>query len=303
MSEKFKILIGYDGSEFAETALEGLPRAGLPVEVDAFVVSVAEMWIQMPRSYGGVETSYVNQTITGEAYSRELAVKAVEKLKADFPNWTVDYGTAVGSPTGILLAKADEWKSDLIVVGSQSRGAIGRFFLGSVAQSVVNNALCSVRIIRQCEENSGNVNRIIIGVDGSEGANAAVDSIIRRNWASDSEVRVVSAMSYLIRSTLRQFDLVEPSAIADTEFYQEEIRKNEQNVNLAVTKLENAGFAVSSVIKSEDPINLLIEEAKEWKADCIFVGAKGMSRIERMLIGSVSSTVAARAHCSVEVVR
>jgi nucleotide-binding universal stress UspA family protein len=48
---------------------------------------------------------------------------------------------------------------------------------------------------------------------------------------------------------------------------------------------------------------LLCSEAENLMADCIFVGARGMGRLERFLIGSVSLGVAARAHCSVEVVR
>jgi nucleotide-binding universal stress UspA family protein len=47
----------------------------------------------------------------------------------------------------------------------------------------------------------------------------------------------------------------------------------------------------------------LCSEAEDLMADCIFVGARGMGRLERFLIGSVSLGVAARAHCSVEVVR
>jgi hypothetical protein len=38
-------------------------------------------------------------------------------------------------------------------------------------------------------------------------------------------------------------------------------------------------------------------------ADCIFVGARGLSRFERFRLGSVSAATAARAHCSVEIVR
>jgi nucleotide-binding universal stress UspA family protein len=56
-------------------------------------------------------------------------------------------------------------------------------------------------------------------------------------------------------------------------------------------------------LKKGDPKQILIEEAESWQADSIFVGAKGMRGIERLLLGSVSAAVAARAHCSVEVVR
>ena len=52
-----------------------------------------------------------------------------------------------------------------------------------------------------------------------------------------------------------------------------------------------------------DPKRLLLQEAERFGADTIFVGAKGLSRIERVLLGSVSATVAARAPCSVEIVR
>lgn len=45
---------------------------------------------------------------------------------------------------------------------------------------------------------------------------------------------------------------------------------------------------------------------KKMKAnvlDCIFLGAKGTRGIDRLLLGSVSSAVAARANSSVEIVR
>jgi nucleotide-binding universal stress UspA family protein len=71
----------------------------------------------------------------------------------------------------------------------------------------------------------------------------------------------------------------------------------------AADKLRSAGLKVSIVVKEREPKALLCSEAEGLMADCIFVGARGMGRLERFLIGSVSSGVAARAHCSVEVVR
>jgi nucleotide-binding universal stress UspA family protein len=74
-------------------------------------------------------------------------------------------------------------------------------------------------------------------------------------------------------------------------------------LELLANKLRNVGLTVSVQLKKGDPKQILIEEAESWQADSIFVGAKGMRGIERLLLGSVSAAVAARAHCSVEVVR
>jgi nucleotide-binding universal stress UspA family protein len=69
-------------------------------------------------------------------------------------------------------------------------------------------------------------------------------------------------------------------------------------------ELENKGVTVSSAVVTGDPKRVLVQHAEEFGADCIFTGATGFSNpIERFLVGSVSAAVAARAHCSVEVVR
>ena len=67
--------------------------------------------------------------------------------------------------------------------------------------------------------------------------------------------------------------------------------------------LRAAGFQAATIIKAEEPKRLLLDEAEHWKPDCIFIGARGLGRLERLRLGSVSSAIAARAHCSVEVVR
>jgi nucleotide-binding universal stress UspA family protein len=46
-----------------------------------------------------------------------------------------------------------------------------------------------------------------------------------------------------------------------------------------------------------------VDEAEEWDADLIVVGSHGYQSWERMLLGSVSQSVAAHAECSVEIVR
>jgi len=45
MKERMIILIGYDGSECGDAAIDDLRRAGLPKEAIAIVVSVVENWL------------------------------------------------------------------------------------------------------------------------------------------------------------------------------------------------------------------------------------------------------------------
>jgi len=87
-------------------------------------------------------------------------------------------------------------------------------------------------------------------------------------------------------------------------------QENQAAVELVTKMVESleaqfrrANLSVSPVVKPGDPKRLLVQEAEGWEADCIFVGASGLSRIDRFLLGSVSAAVAGRAHCSVEVVR
>ena len=72
----------------------------------------------------------------------------------------------------------------------------------------------------------------------------------------------------------------------------------------AARKLTRCGIKVTTRIIEGNPNHILVREAENWHADAIFVGANAFgSRLERFLLGSTSAAVAARAHCSVEVVR
>jgi nucleotide-binding universal stress UspA family protein len=68
-------------------------------------------------------------------------------------------------------------------------------------------------------------------------------------------------------------------------------------------RIRAAGLHAEVLIRRGHPADQILEEAHTWGADCIFLGAKGTRGIDRLLLGSVSSAVSARAHCTVEVVR
>jgi nucleotide-binding universal stress UspA family protein len=72
----------------------------------------------------------------------------------------------------------------------------------------------------------------------------------------------------------------------------------------AAAYLRGKGLRAEPVVKVGDPKQGLVQYAEDWRADCIFVGATGLTnRLERFVLGSTAAAVAARSHCSVEVVR
>ena len=75
-------------------------------------------------------------------------------------------------------------------------------------------------------------------------------------------------------------------------------------VEWAAEELRAIGLEVSVAIEAGDPRRVLVEEARKWGADCIFVGPRRFnSAFERVRLGSVSTAVVTNAPCSVEVVR
>jgi nucleotide-binding universal stress UspA family protein len=315
MTERMKILIGYDGSDCAEAALDDLQRAGLPASAEAHILSVAEVWLPPPPPSSveiveqarevRVPADLKRVYAKGCAAAREAlssAERARERVKANFPDWRVSVDSACGSPAWELVFKADQWKPDLIVVGSHGRTALGRFVLGSVSQRVLTEARCSVRIARGRVEESDSPVRIILGVDGSPGSQAAVHAVAARIWPPKSEVKLVVVDDPLVPAYLGE--LIPPLAKTIAEDNKEEVAWAEKIAAQAAALLQNAEIKVTRVLRQGDPKRELPKAAEEWGADCIFVGSAGFSnRLERFVLGSVSAAVAARAHCSVEVVR
>ena len=295
-----KVLIGYDGSDSANYAIEDLGRAGLADDVEAMILTMTETWL--PKDFENesfVETigwtgaeniklmrgAALEQVAEGE----KLAEDASRRVQQKFPAWQVRHKAIGGFAESGILSEADESKPNLIVIGSHGRSGVGRFVLGSVSLKVLSEAACSVRVARKSParaENDDSPMRMVIGFDGSTDSLMAVESVANRYWPPDTAVRLVSAVESLPFSVL----LTEMPRV-------EELRES------AAAKLKEKGLHVSTVVEFGRAKNLIIEEAEKWGADSIFVGAKGHRLMERMLLGSVSYAVAARAHCSVEVVR
>ena len=311
---RMNILIGYDGSTYADCAIEDLRRAGLPRETEAVILTVAEVWLPHPRKpqlvrsepgapvAAGVKEARVVSLYPALAVeeAHKVALKATTRLESYFTSWKVSAEATSGSPAREILKRASELSANLIVVGCQGRSGLGRFLLGSVSQKVVSEAHSSVRVTRGTAWKNGSPVRIVIGLDGSAASQAAVRSVASRSWPMGSEVRIIAVED-------------QPGALGRNAQHlsnrpgnnHEELRTwIEEFIEAAAKQLREVELVVSSKIDIGDPKHILVADAEEWGADCIFLGSSGSgNHIQNLVLGSVATAVVARAQCSVEISR
>jgi nucleotide-binding universal stress UspA family protein len=305
-----KILIAYDGSDCSDAALDDLCYAGLPEVAEVVVLSAGEINSQSPTiaalaigsGYYFPDDSQVEALNDRQRdETGKLAAHAADRLRAVFPKWHIETEGIVDMAESAIVRNAASWKPDLLVVGSHGRSGLGRFFLGSVSQHVLTHTRCSVRIGRRHPHAHDRSIRILVGADGSPDAAAALQAVAARHWPKGTQVRAVSVLdsrSIVLKSGAEVSEpMIAPPLV-------EEYRSRaSESVQQAARNLADSGLLATPQVLEGNPGQVLVAEAEQWDADCIFVGAGGRNAFERFFDGSVSTTVAERAHCSVEVVR
>ena len=311
-----RILIGYDGSGSADAALDDLRRAGLPPEGEALVVSVGDVLAAPTLAGHEVAAAALTSRRVMSAVARAQAHdseslaearrwtdEASRRVRSYLPDWEVRAEVLAGTPLWELLQMAAQWKPDLLVVGSQGRSALGRLLLGSVSKKLAAEAECSVRVARRGPERGDtSPPRIIVGVDGSSGAERAVRSVGRRVWPAGTAVRIVAVDD---GTSAQGIAHVLPATAAVIRGSNEEVAAAARAmVEWAEEELRAIGLNASVVNGKGDPQRVLLDEAREWAADSIFVGSRRFrSALERLRLGSVSTALVTNADCSVEVLR
>lgn len=301
MNEDERILIAYDGSAYAENAIDELARAGLPRRARALIVHVKEKWLPMPEKPEiGDEKITLSRVVAARmarpAEEREIMIgsemierleQGKTKLQSHFPDWEIETLVLEGSPSSQILEQARTWKADLLVVGCQGVTDDKLYTFGSISQKIANEAPCSVRIVRGQVWKQGSPNRILIGLDGTGSMENVVRAVADRMWLMGSEVRLLMATDQ-----------------PESETVEREKLWIEDRFATARKILVDTELKISEVIEQGNPKQIICTAADEWGADCIFIGAnKSTSYIENLLLGSVSTAVVARANCTVEVVR
>jgi nucleotide-binding universal stress UspA family protein len=140
------------------------------------------------------------------------------------------------------------------------------------------------------------VETIVVGTDGSPGAEAAVEKVIEMAGGRGAAVNLVCA--YPGRSTLERIGMSAKQESVDMRGVAADVLARDAH------RLEDAGFTVEKHVREGDPANVILDVAEEQGANLIVVGARGSTGTQRRFtIGGVASKVAHHAPTSLLIVR
>ncbi len=285
-----RVLLATDGSDGARTATEWLSIFPLPPETEILVISA-------------VETPLAPAAVSGrdlEAMLNHAARTAAEDAQASLARRWRKTSVRVldDDPREAILRTADEWAAELIVVGARGLGAIRRFLVGSVSTTVAREAHCSVLVVN---ERSRELGTVLVATDGSADSMAAARFLSAQPLDPTMTVRLVGVVEH------PRTPWGAPEAPAVLTAVEEVIAERRIAIEMALatleTELESKVGAIERIVAVGNPADEILKLAGGPDVDLVVVGARGVGRLKRLLLGSVSERVLHHAPCSVLVVK
>lgn len=299
-----RLLLVHDGQRDFAFALADLKKAGLPAAVEVEILTVSELFSpplyftdcdpDLTYCFNGDRHDNFNRAYHADLKGQldQASVAVAQTLQTAFPRWVLRHGSSTDHAAKAVIEKARRWQPDLVVVGSADLSWFERNRLRALIRGLVCETRCSVRVVRPSRAIDDMENRILIGLDGSRTAEAAVDAVLHRTWNGGS-VCLISCTEPLVTSDLDWTD----------DYLEQHRLCMAEQIDQALRRLEQAGLTVQTIMQVGSPAQTIVEEARHRRIDSIFLGTRELGVIENLLFRSVSATVAAKADCSVEIVR
>lgn len=294
-----RVIIPYDGSENGDASLDTLKTAGLPPDLEV-LVAVTNVWLPLsPYDITRAVSARRMKVLTAGASSfvpalrdyeeqRVLSLEAERRISAMFPlgNIKAEAVHDVATVANEILMKAKTWGAELIIIGSNPSPSPHINDYAGPALKVAQNAHCSVRIARASEREDVSPVRVVIGVEEIRATAELVQAVAARAWPAGSEAILVMAKSGPRDATKDPEVALVLEELAET--------------------LRAVDLKVSTVIRNGQAQEVLLQEARRFSADCIFIDSQGHGLDDgsaSLGLSKVAQALILGAHCSVEVCR
>lgn len=283
------ILCAVDGSLRSRWALETLQ--GLCALSDCALILVHVVEVGVPYPSRGLENLELPED-RGEDLLAQIRRDVVS------PHWRAVHAEVLrGRAADAIIRTAAGRNADMLVLGSRGLSDVPSFLLGSVSRRVVMYAPCSVLVVKT---HAPEMSHVVVGTDGSEEAQAAVEFLCRLPWRRDIAVTVVSVIPPL---PLGMSSPPVPPSGRGRQVLDLVEKEAECAAAQAAERLRQQGFDATAVVAHGQPAHELIQRAQSLSAELIVIGSRGITGETRYLMGSVSDGVVMYAPCSVLVFR
>jgi nucleotide-binding universal stress UspA family protein len=191
-------------------------------------------------------------------------------------------------PPHEVLAEAAAEPGALLVVGPNRGGRLHPWLLGSTAERLLQRSRCPVLVVRG--DLPVPLLRVLAPVDLSPGSEGA----FRQGLAMLEQLRspdLVAEALFVLTHEQREEGLQLSSAQMD--------RAAAHELRHFMARAGDRGLGVRRKVMVGEPVEQILARAAEWDAHLIVLGRHELSRFDRLMLGSVSSTVVRRAPVSV----
>ncbi|MBM3166269.1 MAG: universal stress protein [Chloroflexi bacterium] len=270
-----KILVPLDGSKTAESVLPYIKylakRFGSEVEVLGAGI--------------GRKSRRVNRLL--EDY--------IESAASDLRNEKVEATPVIvyGSAADKILSYSKQNDIDLIVMATHGRSGVTRWWIGSVAEKIVSQAITPVLLIpgkkqkaAKAKKEGASISKILVPLDGSDTGQAALDYVelvARETNASVHLIQVISPPGAMETSVFG-------NAEWDSFFKAMQDAANDY-LGSIIDSLKAKGITAKYDIVVGNPAHEIIKSAEKGKIDLIAMSTHGRTGIVRWVIGSVADKV------------
>jgi nucleotide-binding universal stress UspA family protein len=145
------MLLAIDDSPHSRAATTALIEQLRPADTTVHVLHVIELDAMLPPAFDFARGSRYGGEVAAQIREHhDLAGRLVEETAQQLRavGFTTVTAVAEGDPRHTILDYAAELGCNSIVLGSHGRRGFDRFVMGSVSESVVRHAHCSVYVIR-----------------------------------------------------------------------------------------------------------------------------------------------------------
>jgi len=283
MSIYKKVLIAIDGSETSMYALREYIRFSKVENPSISVVSV------IPTYEGDLAATWTNNIVA--SIKKQCDVSLSEAIKiAKEEGITIQALCEEGTIHERIVDLADMDNYDLIVMGKKGLSLIERAFVGSVTERVIGYSRQDILVI----PNGVKIGRrnLLIATDGSAYSEAAARKAIEIAVQSHGEIKALSVVDVTIEFMLRAHEIYD-TLVAKAKGFSDAIKQ----------KALAAGIKAEALVRDGEVYQVIIDVAKEQRADMIIMGSLGRTGIKRLLMGSTAERVLGHASFPVLIVK